>query len=146
MNVPDAAYITGHDYPGGTSALGPRIGVSGGVLSNKLNPNIDTHHLTLAEAMRIMVMTQDVRILQAQANELGYMVVPLHVVEDETVTAAMTHTVGEFGEYVTAACDAMKDGHITKLELRKINKELGDMIAQAVKLQALLTQQESRHE
>lgn len=75
MNSIDAAHATVHDYPGGSESLGPRVGISPAVLRNKVNPNNDTHHLTLAETDRVMSMTGDFRILQALAHQHGYLVV-----------------------------------------------------------------------
>lgn len=85
MNVQDAAYITGQEYPGGCLALGPRIGVSGAVLANKLNPNLNSHHLTVAEAMRIMMLSGDTRILHAMATELHHMAIPLPTVAEVSI-------------------------------------------------------------
>ena len=70
MNIHDAAHATVHDYPGGAASLAPRLGMVQAVLNSKVNPNTHTHHLTLAEAMRIMTMTGDHRILRAQCEEL----------------------------------------------------------------------------
>lgn len=39
--------------------------ISAAVLRNKVNPNNQTHHLTLAEAVRIVDLTDDEQILQA---------------------------------------------------------------------------------
>jgi len=70
MNITDAAYNTVHDHPGGASALAPRMGIkSPAVLNSKVNPNTDTHHLTLAEASKLMALTGDFRILQALSAE-----------------------------------------------------------------------------
>ena len=146
MNVSDAAYLTGHEYPGGNAALGPRIGVSGNVLSNKLNPNINTHHLTLSEAMRIMSLTGDLRILQAMSSELGVTIRPLPMIGEESAMDALVHTANEFGQYMVAINDALSDGRVTKLELRKVGKELGDLIAQSSKLMSTLEVMEASHE
>lgn len=75
MNTKDAAYHTVHDYQGGSESLGPRVGISPAVLRNKVNPNNDTHHLTFAEAQRIVGVTGDRRMLQAWAHEEGYLLV-----------------------------------------------------------------------
>ena len=57
MNIIDAAYNTVHDYPGGSSALATRMGIkSPAVLNSKVNPNTETHHLTLAEASKLMAL------------------------------------------------------------------------------------------
>ena len=69
MNVTDAAHKTAHAYPGGCDALGDRMEMRPGVLRNKVNPNNDKHHLTLAEADEMMGLTGDHRILQALAAE-----------------------------------------------------------------------------
>lgn len=140
MNVQDAAYITGHDYPGGSVALAPRMGMSSSILSNKLNPNISTHHLTLAEAMRLMALTGDHRMLVAMASELGYMVKPIEAAADEGPMHAVTHTIAEFGQLVTAVTDAIDDGKVTLLEQRRIDKELEDLIIQASKLSVLVNE------
>ena len=57
MNIIDAAYHTVHDYPGGATALALRLGIkSPAVLNSKVNPNTDTHHITLVEAIKIMAI------------------------------------------------------------------------------------------
>lgn len=72
MNVADAAYNSVHDYPGGASALGPRLGIQPSILNSKVNTNTLTHHLRLDEAVKIMAMTNDHRILHAMGRELGF--------------------------------------------------------------------------
>ena len=68
MNLADAVYKTVHEYPGGATALAARMGMSSNMLSNKVNPNNDTHHMRLDEANTIMSFTNDYRILHAQAE------------------------------------------------------------------------------
>ena len=64
MNVKDATHATVHDYPGGAESLAPRMGIkSPQVLRNKVNPATDTHHLRLDEAVRMMAVTGDYRII-----------------------------------------------------------------------------------
>jgi len=74
MNTKDAAYLTGHHYPGGIPALAVRMGMDARELSRKLNPN--TGSLGLDEAIVLMVMSGDHRILYAMAGELGYTLSP----------------------------------------------------------------------
>lgn len=77
MNVADAAYNTVHDYPGGASALGPRLGIQPSILNSKVNPNTVTHHLRLDEAVKIMVVTGDYRMHHAISRELGLVSIPI---------------------------------------------------------------------
>lgn len=64
MNTRDAAYLTGHHYPGGVPALAVRMGMDAHELSRKLNPN--TGSLGLDEA-----------------GELGYTLTPQSNEADE---------------------------------------------------------------
>lgn len=75
MNIIDAANATVHDYLGGSESLGPRVGLPGAVLRNKVNPRNDTQHLSLAEADRIMELTGDFRMLKALAHQHGFLLV-----------------------------------------------------------------------
>lgn len=72
QDVHDAAYTMAYAYPGGVAALAARMGVSRNTLKHKLNPNNDTHHLTLREAVVMQQMAGSAAILNAMADELGY--------------------------------------------------------------------------
>jgi len=66
MNTRDAAYLTGHHYPGGVPALAARMGMDARVLARKLNPN--TGDLGLDEAVALMALTGDPRMLPRTEN------------------------------------------------------------------------------
>lgn len=91
--IEDAAYNTVHDYPGGAEALAPRMGKSAKVLDSKVNRNEFKHHLTLHEAVQIMGLTGDHRMLRAICRHLGYLD-PIRAVVyeafDERTIEAMT--------------------------------------------------------
>ncbi|CAB3675600.1 hypothetical protein LMG26690_01307 [Achromobacter animicus] len=124
MNITTAADLTVHDYKGGSEALGAVIGMSPAVLRNKVNPNNTTHHLTLAEADRIVRMTGDVRILAAFAHGNGYLLVKapescgesdMSVLEQ---VAALMIAHGKFGHEVY---DALADGGVDQQEMQRVN-------------------------
>lgn len=75
MNTKDAAYMTGHEYPGGVPALAVRMGIDARELSRKLNPGA-AHGISLDEAEVLMALSGDHRILHAMAAELGYVCQP----------------------------------------------------------------------
>ena len=54
MSVADAIYTAARKYPGSVEALAVRIGRSPNVLRSKLKPDVDTHHLTLEDALQII--------------------------------------------------------------------------------------------
>lgn len=70
MNTRDAAYLTGHHYPGGVHVLAVRMGMDARELARKLNPN--TGSLSLDEAVVLMTLSGDHRILYAMADELKH--------------------------------------------------------------------------
>lgn len=145
MNIIDAAHKTVHAYPGGSESLAPRIGMSPAVLRNKVNPNNNTHHLTLAEADEIMSVTEDLRMLQALAANHGRV---LHEVEGDDAGEGIMRLVlrvnraqGEFSEWLDAA---LADGRITPNEQRDgealIIAMQGEWTRMASKLAAMAAQ------
>lgn len=145
MHVIDAAHQTVHDYPGGSEALGPRMGMSGAVLRNKVNPHNTTHHLTLAEAVRMMALTGDLRILRAIADELGQAVHPLPAVQDGPSGDVLENVLGlaeAEGNFSGSMRAALADGIVTPRELREI-REASDQVQATLallirKLQAMV--------
>lgn len=145
MHVIDAAHQTVHDYPGGSEALGPRMGMSGAVLRNKVNPHNTTHHLTLAEAVRMMALTGDLRILRAIADELGQAVHPLPEVQDSPSGDVLENVLGlaeAQGNFSGSMRAALADEMVTPRELRLLREKADKMQAELAllirKLQAMV--------
>lgn len=143
QSVLDAAHATAHDYPGGARALAVRMALNPTVLTNQLNPRNNDHPLQVRNLMLMMALTGDVRALHAACIELGYMALPLPAVADETTSEALTQTCKEFADFLLSVTTALADGRVTKLELRTIRHELGDLIGQAGKLEAILAGMEA---
>jgi hypothetical protein len=143
QTVLDAAHATAHDYPGGTRALAVRMALNPAVLSNQLNPNNNDHPLQVRNLMLMMSLTGDMRALHAACLDMGYMALPIPTVADETTTEALVHTCKEFADFIQVVSASLSDGKITKLELRKIRKELGELMGQAGKLEAILAGMEA---
>lgn len=123
MNIHDAAHKTVHDYPGGSESLAPRLGMSAAVLRNKVNPNNDTHKLTLAEADEIMGVTGDLRILHALAARHGCIVQKAEPDESQPdVLRALLRANATEGEFDRVLQEALDDGLITPNEMAAIEK------------------------
>jgi len=126
MNIIDAAHATVHDYLGGSESLGPRVGISPAVLRSKVNPNKDTHHLTLVEADRIMGLTGDMRMLQTLAHTHGFLLVKapeacstesdMNVLEQ---VAGLMVANGAFGKEIY---EALADGGVDETEMQRIER------------------------
>lgn len=144
-SVLDAAYLTAHNQPGGIPALAARMQVNSTVLSHKLNPNNITHHLTVRDLVTIMHMTGSAAPLHALCMEFGHMALPIPAIaDDETTSDALMHTCKEFSDFLQRTTEAMADKKVTKLELRNIRKELGEMVAAAGKLEAIAASMETK--
>ena len=121
MHVIDAAAAIVDRYPGGAESLAPRIGMSAGILRNKVNPNNNTNHLTLAEANRMMAVTGEFDVLQAMAQEHGF---TLARAEQEgqpgNILTAMLSMEMAAGEVARTIHDAMADNLITNSEMKAI--------------------------
>jgi hypothetical protein len=135
MNTIDAAHAVVHDYQGGSESLGPRAGISAAVLRNKVNPNNDTHHLTLAEATRITSLTNDDRILQAWAHERGYLLVKApescKTESDMSVLEQMAGFMMSCGEFGREIHMSLADGKVTHDEIRSVNRAALDVMRSA---------------
>lgn len=128
MNVLDAAHKTVQSYPGGSEALATRMVVitqegkekpmSAAVLRSKVNPNVRTHHLGLAEASEIMALTNDHRILHALAAEHGYVLQRSEaVIEDGNVLQTLLSANAAEGDFDRLLQEAMADNIITPNEM-----------------------------
>jgi len=141
MNTIDAAYHTVHDYPGGSESLGPRIGMSAAVLRNKVNPHNTTHHLTYAEAQRIVAITDDVRMLQSWAHAQGFLLTkaPQGSECDMAVLEQVVKLGVVNGQYLQTIHDALVDGRIdeheieTIMQAKSVLQTVAEMVAQRVK-------------
>lgn len=132
MNTQDAAYATVHDYPGGASSLAPRMGMPVAVLNSKVNPNTHTHHLSLSEAVRVMAVTGDTRMLRAQCDELGFLPpIPRVVVDvsDMALLESYTQMISRLGEFSRQFHAALSDGRLTTAEVDQLENGMLDFFA-----------------
>ena len=60
-----------NNFPGGAKRLAELAGMRPMVLSNKVNPEQESNHLSVDEAIRLMAITGDKRLLVAINSALG---------------------------------------------------------------------------
>ena len=131
MNVKDATHATVHDYPGGAESLAPRMSIkSPQVLRNKVNPTTDTHHLRLDEAVRMMAVTGDYRIIEAMAGELGgtFALLPTSQVTEQSLIAMLLNASNAHGNTCKVFSEALADGYLDHIERKDINQALDETI------------------
>lgn len=139
MNILDAAFNVVSDYPGGASALGPRLGKRGDSLSHELK-STGTAKFGLLDAVKVTELSSDLRILQAFAAVCGQMVVPLPAFTPNSsgCMARLADTAREYGELCTEVAKDLADGQISDNELARIDRETGELIASLHALRASL--------
>lgn len=128
MDVIDAAHKTVHNPKhGGSTAIAARMGMSSTVLNNKVNPNTDTHHLRLDEALTIMEYTNDTSIIQAMAQRLGGV---FYKVDGEATQASILMTALSTsacqGDIMTEMQKALEDGRIDCKEHDALQTKIQD--------------------
>lgn len=124
MDVFNAAYRLAHDFrPDGAVGLARKLGINQGTFLNQLNPNTETHGLSLARALQMSVFTGDRRILAAFAAEMGCAVVSLPDLRRKSnrdLLALMLQRDREVGEFAQQVETALADQRISPRELEAI--------------------------
>ena len=126
-----SAYSLGQRH--NISDLARRLGKGATILANKLNPDCDTHHLTLGEAVAITELTNDGGILNAWALSRGQMLVdmPEGAVSDEDLVDQVLLAQAIFGQLMQTIHGARSDGIVDRLEQSEIDS-IGRSVAQHV--------------
>ncbi|WP_438391111.1 phage regulatory CII family protein [Caballeronia sp. DA-9] len=126
MNILDTAHAVAHDYPGGCESLAPRIGMSPAVLRSKVNPNTDTHKLTLQDAVRITDTTNDERIIEAWATARDLVLVKLPAASDEPdneeILQKFLNLTMQYGELAKRHQEATEDGEVDDQEMADLER------------------------
>lgn len=144
MQVEDAAHKTVHDPKhGGSAAIAVRMGMSSNVLNSKVNPNTDTHHLRLDEAVTIMEFTNDHSMMQAMAQRLGgvYCKVDGDISQDDLLMTALSTSACQ-GDIMSEMQAALEDGRIDCRELDNLEHKIQTAMS---RLQALKNQVKQQH-
>lgn len=140
MHLESSAYQVVHDYPGGAAAVAVLTGINAHTLQHKVDPHDPRYKLSLEEAARVSECTRDMRILHAFAQRLRHMVVPLPDPQGDegSVSDRIISITRELGEYFAAVAAAIEDRRVTPIELRRIEREEGELVEAVAELSALL--------
>lgn len=134
MNVTDAAYDTVHQYPGGSEALAPRMGMSAATLRGKVNPNTDRNLLSLQEADALMARTGDYRILHALCAEHGFIAQRVDAPDSGSLITALLAAAAAKGDLAELISEAMADNRITPNEADAITRACQQVMAALVQV------------
>lgn len=141
MNVLDAAYRLGREFPGGVPALAQRLGMSANTLAGELNPNHPNGKLGAARLVGLMVISRDFRPLHVIAQECEHLVLPIPcttAAADDATLKSVARLTQDFGELLTELSASMADGRISDNELGRIEADWQQLLSNGSALLARL--------
>lgn len=94
------------------------------LLSQKANPNYDSHKLNVEELHRIMKFTQDFEPLRAWADAFGFDLVAKNRPQPTALITAWLNVGKEKSELAIEVHRALEDKHISQIEKQKIRQEI----------------------
>ncbi|WP_447956527.1 phage regulatory CII family protein [Vreelandella sp. EE7] len=133
-------YHAARDYPGGGKAIAAVYGLPATTLQHRLNPNADTHRLTIDDLEYVLATTGDPRILDSLLN----LVPGAHWFEhEEAADDCCEHQLMEsvavlstqVGNLLTRISDHRRDGTYHEHEKAELKKLRGELLGS---LQAVL--------
>lgn len=136
MTIKYLAYRFAHEFAGGAVALASLMGRGEKVLQNKLNPNSESHHLTIDEFSMLADFTNrnfDAATFFAEKINAVVVCMPDVVEGDMALLDAYMQIVTEMGKLASEFQKAYADGTIDAQEYKRICKAID---AQSGKLQA----------
>lgn len=129
QDVRDAAWRIGRAHPGGIPVLAQRMGTNADTLKKKLNPNCETHRLSVDEAVDLQVCAQRYDVLYAMAWSLDHVAVPVPDVDAATVAARLAAVGSEVGDVFRVAQQVLADGHVSRNERRELAGQVSEAIS-----------------
>lgn len=134
MTIKHLAYRVAHDFSGSVAGLAALMDRGQQVLSNKLNPNNETHHLTISELEMLADFTNtNLAFAEFFAAKAGAVVVDLPaddvIVGDMSLLEAFVQSSIAAGDFAQEFQTAMADSRITQKELEKMRQKMFKHIA-----------------
>ena len=121
-----AIHQTAHGTQGGLDTLARKMGLGAQVLRNKVCPTTESHKLTLREALVIMEITGDDRILEVMAEQRGYTLERKALPDATSIVSAVLTADAEHGDVSREIMAAIADGKLTEAERATISKQIHD--------------------
>lgn len=119
-----AIHETAHKAPGGLPALAIKMGKREQTLRSKVCPTTDEHKLTLREALAMMELTGDDRILSVLADLRGYALERKALPDAASIVQAVLSADVEHGDVSREIQAALADGKLTEQEKAAISRQI----------------------
>jgi len=136
-----AAYVVGHEY--GVDRYAKETYQSPGSIYNKLNPDNDSNHLYLRDAVLLTEKANNDLILATWAANRGYLLVklPEQVCCDEELSDQVCRASEEMGAVMGEIRQAREDGIIDPQEYEQVTQRIAAVIKEALALKQVVKAQ-----
>lgn len=136
-----AAHALGHEF--GVDKLAHTLFQQPGVMYNKLNPENDSNHLYLRDAIHLTDIANDDRILTAWCQSRGgvFVKLPESVNCDEELSDQLLKISEQMGMALAEIRASRADGVITQDEYECIGRELTNTVKEVLSLKAVVSSQ-----
>lgn len=129
MSINNLIFRIAKDY--GITALGEALGINQNTFKNKVNPNMDTHHVYAHELDLIATIADTDEIAKYFADQRGLMCITkpdFDALSDKEILDLFLDLQAQQGEWAREISKAMESGDIDWDELVKIRKEYNEFI------------------
>lgn len=129
MSINNLIFRIAKDY--GITALGEALGVNSNTFKNKVNPNLDTHHVYAHELDLIATIADTDEITKYFADQRGLMCITkpdFGALSDKEILDLFLDLQAQQGEWAREISKAMSNGEIDWDELVVIRREYNEFI------------------
>jgi len=139
VGIEHVIYRLALKYPGGMRQLAEDLGRNYNVLTNKLNPNVATHHVYIEE-LDVLVAFLDTdevaKYFAAQRNMFCVKSPGFDGLSDGALLDLFISLESEKAQWLEKMKDALQDGNISTAEAGEIEREYGEFISAAAEMMA----------
>jgi len=139
LTIKHLAYRIGHEFAGSVAGLASLMNKGEGVLRNKLNPNSETHFLTIQEFETMTDFAQrNQEVAEYFSEKAGGVFVKMPTVPegDMALLDVYMGAMKELGEVSCAFQKSYADGDISNKEFGDISNEIDDVLAKLLEFKA----------
>lgn len=139
LTIKHLAYRIAHEFKGSVAGLASLMGRGDAVLRNKLNPNSETHFLTIQEFETIVDFAERNKdVAEYFAAKAGGVFIKMPDVpeSDMALLDVFMGAMKELGEVSAVFQKSYADGDINHREFNSISTEIDDVLAKLLEFKA----------
>lgn len=129
MSLQHIIYRVSHGFPGGVVGLSDLMGKNDRVMNQKINPNNNTHFLTLEEVETIADFTNSnlamAEYFAGKANCIIHALPDVSHMDEEALLDAFVKITKQMGDLSAEFLKSYRDGMITIKEFKSLAIEIG---------------------